>query len=85
MFGRFKLRISMIELFPQSDNDQFVNSFDAEQYYENQTYVPTCQVCKKKVAYHEWDREFTEFACHGNILRFYFVNGFLGRVEELLD
>lgn len=74
-----------IELFPQSDNDQFVYTSDAEQYYENQSLIPNCQVCQKEVAYHEWDTEFIEFACHGNILRFYFVDGLLGRVEELLE
>ncbi|HEU0125145.1 MAG TPA: hypothetical protein VFQ56_02470 [Flavobacterium sp.] len=74
-----------IELYPQSDKDQFVNTSDAEKYYQNQTFIPVCNLCNKKVAYNEWDFKFAEFACHGNILRFYFVDGFLARVEELLD
>lgn len=73
----------MLELFPQSDKNQFVNTFDAEIYYGNSELIPICQVCKKNVSYHERDPNFTEFACHGNILRFYFVDGFLARVEEL--
>lgn len=73
----------MIELFSQSDNDQFVYTSEAELYYENSELIPICHVCDKKVSYHEWNSTYTEFACHGNILRFHFVDGFLARVEEL--
>lgn len=75
----------MIELFPQSGNDQFVYTSEAELFYENSELIPICQVCDKKVSYHEWNPKYTEFACHGNILRFYFMDGFLSRVEELKE
>lgn len=77
--------MSSIKLFPKSDNDQFVYTSDAETYYEDPKKIPNCQVSNRLVAYHEWDPEFTEFACHGNILRFYVVDGLFATVEELLD
>ncbi|WP_108961337.1 hypothetical protein [Leptospira ellinghausenii] len=75
----------MIELFPQSDNDQFISTPDAERYFEKPSEIPICQNCKAKVAYHEWGEDGVEFACHGNILRFHFIDGNLARVEELLE
>lgn len=75
----------MIELFPQSDNDQFIFTEEAELYFKEPSEIPICQICKTKVAYHEWGKDRVEFACHGNILRFHFINGDLARVEELLD
>lgn len=75
----------MIELFPQSDNDQFVSTPDAETYYLDPTVIPSCLVCEYPVAYHEWETNRVDFACHGNILRFHFVDGFLARVEELKE
>lgn len=75
----------MIELFPQSDNDQFISTPDAERYFEKPSETPICQKCKTHVAYHEWEKDRVEFACHGNILRFHFVDGFLARLEELAE
>ncbi|TGL17918.1 hypothetical protein EHQ46_15795 [Leptospira yanagawae] len=73
----------MIELKRQSDNDQFISTEAAEQYYLNTEIIPKCSVCEIVVAYHEKEDTWAEFACHGNILRFYFVDGHLARVEEL--
>ncbi|MCW7460140.1 hypothetical protein ND856_18735 [Leptospira bandrabouensis] len=75
----------MIELFPQSDNDQFISTIDAELYFIKPSEIPKCQNCKTEVAYHEWEKNRVEFACHGNILRFHFVDGLLARVEELAE
>lgn len=75
----------MIELFPQSNNDQFITTPAAELYFEKQTEIPKCLICNTEVAYHEWEKDRVEFACHGNILRFYFVEGMLARVEELAE
>lgn len=75
----------MIELYPQSDKDQFVITSHAEKYYENSSSVPNCQICNKKVAYHESNPGYIEFACHGNILRFHFLDGLLAKVEELQE
>lgn len=75
----------MIDLFPQSDNDQFISTTDAELYFANQSKIPTCLICKTDVAYHEWEKDRVEFACHGNILRFHFDDGLLARVEELAE
>ncbi|MCT8335745.1 hypothetical protein NUH30_18815 [Leptospira sp. 85282-16] len=74
-----------MQLKSQSDRDQFVFTEEAERYYQNSNLIPICQVCSKKVAYDEWNLKFVEFACHGNILRFYFQEGVLARVEELND
>ncbi|TGM22027.1 hypothetical protein [Leptospira meyeri] len=75
----------MIELYQQSDNDQFISTPDAELFHADPTEIPKCLICNRKVAYHEWDSSRVDFACHGNILRFHFVDGFLARVEELKE
>lgn len=75
----------LIELFPQSGKNQFISTSKAEIYYEDPTKIPQCLVCKRTVSYHEWDSQRVEFACHGNILRFHFIEGFLARVEELKE
>ncbi|WP_039938107.1 hypothetical protein [Leptospira terpstrae] len=75
----------MIELFPQSDKDQFISTTEAEIYFEKPSKIPICRNCKTEVAYHEWEKDRVEFACHGNILRFHFVEGLIARVEELKE
>lgn len=73
----------MIKLKRQSDSDQFILTSDAELLYRNSRLIPQCLVCKKIVAYYEKGSSWIEFACHGNILRFHFVEDTVSRVEEL--
>lgn len=73
----------MIELKRQSDNDQFISTEDAELYYLNPMKIPICLECKIEVAYHDKENTWVEFACHGNILRFYINESHVSRVEEL--
>ncbi|GBF44464.1 histidinol dehydrogenase [Leptospira ellinghausenii] len=73
----------MIKLKRQSDNDQFISTTDVELFYQNPELIPQCLHCKKIVAYYEKEGSWIEFACHGNILRFYIEESLVSRVEEL--
>ncbi|MCW7475545.1 hypothetical protein [Leptospira levettii] len=73
----------MIKLNRQSDDDQFISTDAAELYFLNTEIIPNCLICGNEVSYHEKEETWAEFACHGNILRFIFVDHHVARVEEL--
>ncbi|TGL58670.1 hypothetical protein EHQ58_10140 [Leptospira ognonensis] len=78
------------EYGPQSDEDQFVLTGEAEKYLEDSGYHPVCQVCKKHVPLKKlnWDEqkihESLEFKCHGKGLKFHFFEKKVFKVEELI-
>lgn len=73
---------------PQSDDDQFVLTGDAEKYLQDTGYHPTCQVCKTHVPFMKltWDDErkskSLEVKCHGKVLKFHFSEKKVFKVEE---
>ena len=83
----------------QSDNIQFVSTFDAEEYSLFRKF-PICQICNKEIANirmilgtkNDVIREnnlylllvIYDFQCHGSILRFKTHSGQVSKVEELI-